>query len=299
MSIIDAADQQAGHHSSVAGSARRSRSRLRLIAICRTLSIIFMPGLMALAISAPAAQPADAQAADALTVHLVAGPGFAPLSDPNLPGGGMAAEIITAAFARVGDGVTIEFEPWARGYADARDQRYDGTFPYGRTPERMRDFLFSDVVYAQVSHPYVLAAGTWSTGDLRDLTGKTMCNPEGYLMQAPIRALVDSGAIKVESPPAMVQCFKMLQTGRVDFIDCTEVQAKALAMRVFGRADMVRALPVVLGTGGSYLIVSRQRADHDRILADFNRGLALLKLSGVYDQIVQRQFDAGGGQITN
>lgn len=264
----------------------------RLLAMITGLFLI-------LALPMVPAQAQDHLAQDHLALHLVGGPDFRPLSDPGLSHGGMAAEIITAAFAKVGDSVTIEFEPWPRGYADARKLRYDGTFPYAETPERERDFLFSDLIYAQIAHPYVLAGSTWSVSDLDKLTGKTMCNPQGYLVQAPIKGLVESGAIKVESPAGMPQCFKMLEAGRVDFVDCTEIQAKASAMQVFGATDAVKALPAVIGTGGSYLIVSRQHAAGDRIIADFNRGLAQLKQSGAYDRIVQRQLDSYFGQITN
>lgn len=236
---------------------------------------------------------------DKPALHLVAGPDFKPLSDPGLPHGGMATEIVMAAFAAAGDSVTVEFEPWPRGYADARKLRYDGTFPYAETPERMRDFLFSDLIYAQVAHPYVLAGADWSVSDPGKLAGKTMCNPQGYMLQEAIRPLVDSGAVKLESPAGMPQCFKMLRAGRVDFVDSTEIQAKAASLQVLGAVDAVKALPAVIGAGGSYLIVSRQHAEGDRIIADFNKGLAMLKKSGAYDRIVRTQLDSYFGQVTN
>ena len=55
----------------------------------------------------------------------------------------------------------------------------------------------------------------------------------------------------------------------------------------------------MIGTGGSYLIVSRQHAEGGRIIADFNKGLAALKKSGAYDRIVRTQLDSYFGQITN
>lgn len=251
----------------------------------------FAIGLLLARLTAPAMADAG------LELHLITGPDFKPFTDPGLPQGGMHVEIVRAAFAKVGRMVTVDFEPWARGYSDAQQLRFDATFPYARTDARERDFLYSDLLYANVSRPYVLAGATWSAAAPQDLAGKTMCNPVGYVVQMPIQGLVSSGAIKVESPASMPQCFKMLQAGRVDFVDCVETQAKAAALDVFGKTEAVKPLLAVIGAGGEFFIVPRQHPDHDRILADFNRGLAMLRASGEYDAIVKRHLDTFFGAV--
>jgi polar amino acid transport system substrate-binding protein len=248
-----------------------------------------------LLIQAPGSVAADA----GLDLHLVTGPDFKPFTDPGLPGGGMHVDIVKAAFAKVGRGVTVSFEPWARGYSDAQQLRFDGTFPYARTDERARDFLYSDLLYANISRPYVLAGASWKAIDLKDLAGKIMCNPVGYVVQMPIQDMVASGAIRVERPTSMPQCFKMLKAGRVDFVDCVDTQAKAAALEIFGASDAVKPLAAVLGAGGEFFIISRQHPDHERILADFNRGLAMLRASGEYDAIVKRHLAAFFGTVAN
>lgn len=278
------------------GAGEAATGNCRLTQFRQIIGGLIILGPFAIALSALMV-PAAADAA--VTLHLVGGPDFKPFSDPGLPKGGMVAEIVAAAFAKVGDHTVIDFEPWARGYADAQHLKYDGTFPYARTPDRERDFLFSDLVYAQTAHPYVLAGSSWSASDLNELAGKSMCNPKGYMVQAPIQGLVASGAIKVENPESMSHCFKMLRAGRVDFVDCTDVQAKASALQVFGAIDAVKPLPAVIGSGGSYLIIPRGRADGARLITDFNRGLAALKDSGEYDRIVQAQLAAYFGTISN
>lgn len=255
--------------------------------------------MLGLAMAGLAVTVPPASADDVPALHLVSGPDFKPFSDPDLPKGGMVAEIVAAAFAAIGDKAVLDFEPWARGYADTRQLKYDGTFPYAHNADRDRDFLFSDLVYAQLAHPYVLAGSPWSAQDPAALAGKTMCNPLGYVVQPPIHDLVESGAIRVESPPSMAHCFKMLQAGRVDFVDCTDVQAKAVALQVFGTVNAVRPLAAVIGNSGSYFIISRDRPGGARLMVDFNRGLALLKQSGAYDSIVQRHLTAYFGQVSN
>jgi polar amino acid transport system substrate-binding protein len=255
--------------------------------------------LFALLICGLAMPAGPARADQALTLRLVTGPDYKPFTDPGLPQGGMHAEIVQAAFAKVGDQVTIAFEPWARGYADAERGVYDATFPYAHTAEREQGFLYSEALYAQINRPYVLAASPLQASELGDLAGKTMCFPHGYFLTGKLKEMIDQGSLKLEAPDSMEQCFKMLQAGRVDFVNSIDTQARAAAMHLFGSINAVKSLGVILAEASDNLIVSRQHPDHDRILADFNRGLALLKASGELDAIVKRHLDAFFGAMTN
>jgi len=234
-----------------------------------------------------------------LALRLVTGPDYKPFTDPGLPQGGMHVEIVQAAFAKVGDHVTIEFEPWARGYVDAQHQTFDGTFPYAKTADRERDFIYSDVIYEQINRPYVLANTPLSASQLDELAGKTMCYPHGYFLTGKIKDMIDQGSIRLETPDGMLQCFKMLKAGRVDFVNSIDAQARATSQQLFGSAKAVKPLAAVISSGNDNLIVARQNPNHDRILADFNRGLAMLRESGEYDAIVKRHLDAFFGSITN
>lgn len=256
---------------------------------------ILVVALAAMLGGLPAVAPAD----DGLALHLVTGPDYKPFTDPHLPLGGMQSQIVRAAFAKVGDKVTIDFEPWARGYAETRRLEFDATFPYARTQEREKDFLYSNDIYVQLSRPYVLAGSTLAANAVGDLAGRTLCSPHGYYMSEVIQRMVAQQAITLERPPGMEQCFKMLQLHRVDAVICIDIQARATALQLFGRQDAVKPLAPVIALTTHNLIVSRQRPGADRILADFNRGLAMLKASGEFDTIVKSQIDAYFGQISN
>ncbi|HVI89255.1 MAG TPA: transporter substrate-binding domain-containing protein [Dongiaceae bacterium] len=251
------------------------------------------PGLCGLTMTLPVA--ADAT----VGLRLVTGPDYKPFTDPGLPMGGMQSEIVRAAFAKVGEAVSITFQPWMRGYAETQRLVFDGTFPYARSTERAKDFLYSDDIYVQVSRPYVLKDSTLAATTPGDLAGKTLCSPQGYVVAAPIAQLLARRAIRLERPDGMDQCFKMLQLRRVDAVICIDVQAQATARHVFGHQDMVKPLAAVVAITSHNLIVARQHPDAARIIGDFNRGLALLKASGEFDAIVKRQLDGYFGNVTN
>ncbi|HVJ43442.1 MAG TPA: transporter substrate-binding domain-containing protein [Dongiaceae bacterium] len=234
-----------------------------------------------------------------LTLHLVTGPDYKPFTDPDLPMGGMHSQIVRAAFAKVGDKVDITFEPWARGYAETRRLAFDGTFPYVPSAEREKDFLYSDVMFVILSRAFVMADSRLTVATVDELADRTMCSPNGYVLPDKIQALVDRKAVKLERAAGMEECFKMLQMHRLDFVVCSDIQGRATSLRLWGKEDAVRPLGLDLAQPTHRLIVSREHPDAARIIADFNRGLAMLKASGEFDIIVKRQLDAYFGQITN
>jgi polar amino acid transport system substrate-binding protein len=244
-----------------------------------------------------AALPAAADAPPGL--RLVTGPDYKPFTDPGLPMGGMQSEIVRAAFDKVGETVSIAFQPWMRGYAETQRLAFDATFPYARSTERAKDFLYSDDIYVQVSRPFVLQDSSLAATTPEDLAGRTLCSPLGYVVAAPIEHLLTRRAIRLERPDSMDQCFKMLQLRRVDAVICVDIQARATARHVFGNQEMVKPLAAVIAITTHNLIVSRQHPAAGRIIADFNRGLALLKASGEFDAIVRRQLDGYFSGVTN
>lgn len=94
--------------------------RFRLIVVCAAVLAV---GL---------ARPACA----AEQFALVTGEDYPPFADPRLPGGGLATILVRQVVAALGATARVDFLPWRRGYEDTLRGRYDGTFPYVRTPER-------------------------------------------------------------------------------------------------------------------------------------------------------------------
>lgn len=237
--------------------------------------------------------------AESPPLMLVTGPDYKPFTDSSLPQNGMHSEIVTAAFAEVGIATTISFQPWQRGYHDALNVTYDATFPYSRTDERAHDFSYSDSFYEIINRPFVLTGTKWNATDISDLAGKTMCNPDGYPVIGKVKDLIDSGEIKVESPKDMSQCFTMLKLGRVDFVQCIDDQAHAIAMRLFGDISAVTPLAVELSHVTNNLIVSRRHPRGATIISEFNRGLHALRQNGKYDEIMQRHLRQFFSAVTN
>lgn len=236
--------------------------------------------LMALAISILAV---PAGAAD---IKLVTGDDYAPFTDQNLPGGGLATELVTAAFAAMDKTTSLEWLPWRRGYEATRAGSFDATFPYVPTDARQADFLYSAPIYT-IRQVAVSAGDTpLDYEGPESLEGKRLCSAIGYALPAPIAPLVESGAVTVQEPAEVTSCPLLVQAGRVDLfvLDAptarSTITAAGLDPGDFAFADR----PVA--ESSLHLIVSRQHPRGAEIMAAFERGLRSVREAGQWQTLV-------------
>ncbi len=70
-----------------------------------------------------------------------------PYTSESLKHHGIAARIVTDAFALEGVRVIYGFSPWLRGFKMTKTGEWDGTFPYYFKNERTEHFLYSDPLF--------------------------------------------------------------------------------------------------------------------------------------------------------
>ena len=69
-----------------------------------------------------------------------------PWNSKDLPGNGIASQIVTEAFEAVGIRVEYKYYPWRRAYEMTLSGALDGTFPWSKRKSRLNDFYFSDPI---------------------------------------------------------------------------------------------------------------------------------------------------------
>ena len=236
---------------------------------------------------------ASVSAAAAPSIRLVSGPDYFPFSDPSLPSGGLTGALVQAAFAATDTPVEpVQFEPWKRGYADALAGVFDATYPYIRSAPRESEMLYSDAIYDIVSVALFRADSGRDYAAPDNLRGLTLCLPIGYAPAPPLVSLIDAGAIEVQRPSTSDLCLRELAEGRVDvFVSSTDLIEQRVAALFGPSAPFARGhVPVVRQS--LYLIAPRAGASSVELIHRFNEGLARIRRSGRYDEIVQRQRDA-------
>jgi polar amino acid transport system substrate-binding protein len=221
---------------------------------------------------------------------LVTGNEYAPYTDQTLPEGGLATEIVKAAFAASGHTLKIDFLPWKRGYDLALAGDYDATFPYVTTEERQKGFVYSVpmVTLSQVllSNP---AAGI-SSADAAALKGKRICLPLGYSTIKPVQALVDAKEITRSELPDMKACMQHVANGRSDFLIIDKMSG-TVAMKTAGIDEKtLNRVTLDSTTNTLHLMVGRNHKDGAKIVAAFNDGFEKLKSSGDLRKIIEKHI---------
>jgi polar amino acid transport system substrate-binding protein len=227
-------------------------------------------------------------AAPALAMNFVTGPDYPPFTDPSLPEGGMSSAVVKHVYELIGKPATVEFLPWKRGYEATLSQKFDGTFPYVSTKEREQLFLFSaplseleQVVYMNADKKFTFTSPT-------DLANKTICNELGSGLPKEVEAMASEGRVKVESPPNLLSCIKMLSIGRADFMIRNRLSGDAAikASGVAAAAIVTAQKPYAVIR--HHLLIPKDKNGADAAMAEFNVGLAKLRESGELDRIIAR-----------
>lgn len=218
---------------------------------------------------------------------VVTGPDFRPFTDPSLPNGGLLTEIVTAAFAEAGVAIApIEFLPWKRGYGDTLERKVDATFPYLKSAEREGEMEFSDSAYDVRAVAVFAADSNLDYTGPESLKGRSICLPLGY----DLKATVDNAEVTVGAQPRdLSQCAKIVAAHRADFF----VENTFTVRQIIKEQDAAKDLKIAsqpIHSNSNHVIVAKSHPKAKEILAAFNEGLAKLKASGKYNEIVTRHL---------
>lgn len=227
----------------------------------------------------------------ATELTLVTGDQYAPFTDQRLPQGGMISEMMQVIFQKMGYAVHIDFKPWKRGYMEARESLYLGTFPYAKTEERLREFLYSEPLHVVHEVFYVRRDAPIRYTQDEDLTGLIVCRPLGYLLRD-LQPLLDAKIITVQQPSQLENCFRMLELKRVDLVVINETVGKEVVASLYGASghNAFKILEKPLAELTLHFIISKQHPTGSLYIQAFNQALEDLKRDGTLDAIVSKHL---------
>lgn len=210
---------------------------------------------------------------------------WAPYQGKELENGGPVTQVVTEAFESQGWTVRYEWLPWARGKREAARGKLDGTQVYSRTDARAKQFIYSDKVL-----------------ELKDFIFYNVDNPVDWKKPADLAGLTFGGVIDYDydifkrNPDVDVTLdrigkpilnFKKLARGRIDAVISNSLVGRNLAEEA-GVSEQIEAHPKPASSEPYFVMISRKAENAEQILDTFNAGLAELKSSGRYDEIMSR-----------
>jgi len=240
--------------------------------------------LSAIAVACMLCTPASAASSndDDATVMRVAIGEWPPFVSRNLQHYGLAARIVTQAFAAEGVKVRYRFYPWKRAYYETVHGRQDATAIWTRTPKREREVLFSDPVLTAKKVFFHLESTDFSWSDIGDLKGYTVGATRGYEYGKAFDKAVRNGSIDVEYVNSDKQNFQKLLRGRIDVFPMTKAVGYSILNTEFTAAQraQVTSDPKPVQTAVFHLLFSRAVHGNRFMVKAFNDGLKKLRAQG-------------------
>jgi len=203
----------------------------------------------------------------------------------SLKNGGVYTELVKTAFERVGHKATIKFLPWKRALKYVADGKKDIVMGAYYSKERENQYLFSDscmtIHTGLIAHKKV---GITSFKTLKDLKPYKIGVNRGWVYTPEFDAA--DYLKKDEASNQMVNIRKFFKR-RVDIIAITIEIFQYEVSRLKGH-DMseVVVLDPLLGEKGLHLMMGLKIPDHKQVIADFNKGLKLIRDDGTYGSIL-------------
>jgi polar amino acid transport system substrate-binding protein len=261
--------------------------------------------------ASPLPDPTPLQQQDAV-IKLVTGSDYAPFTDLDWPGQGMLTELVNAAFEVTPNPVTYSItweNDWSRHLFPMLDSvDFDMGFPWFQPDcagnpanARCANFHFSDPLVDLVILLFARTDDSIQFEADADLLGKTLCRPAGYFthdLDRSDRQWLTRGLVTLKQPATPDACFEMLLAGEVDAVALNEFLG-VQKMFELGLTDRVVPLKRALSVEGLHVIISKKHGRGTAHLYRFNAGLAKLKQSDRYSEIVSRHLTLFWDQIKN
>ncbi|GAB7125739.1 hypothetical protein JCM19000A_02460 [Silvimonas sp. JCM 19000] len=223
--------------------------------------------------------PVSAEIGQQLEVS--SGPDYPPFADSNLPDGGMLTGIVRRAFALRGIQVQLTWLPWRRSELDSANGVFAATYPYVRTAERSKRFVYSEELYTVTT--WVYARPELANAPPEELARHIQCVPQGYAVG--VQAEAKLGPVRgIQQPANLDACARMVLMGRADFFLANDA-AGGVVMRSMPRGKLVHSEQPFVGNS-LHLMVPVRRKDAAFVIHQFNLGLQQLKRSGEYDRYI-------------
>ena len=233
-------------------------------------------------------QPASAEQ----SLHLMANTS-PPYADQQLPGQGLALELVREVFSRTGHTPEITIENWARAVEGARLGVYDGLAAAWYSPERARDLLYSEPYLTSELIILKRRGDQNDYSDLADLSGGRLGVRVDYAYGVDFDSVPN---LTLVSENHLIQNLLNLLNGKIDFvIGDQRTIVQQLHEFLDDKITQFEVTGIKLSPVARHVAISRSLAGHEKIIADFNRGLAQARKDGSHAAIVKKWDERYGG----
>jgi len=209
-----------------------------------------------------------------------------PYFGENLENGGVTAAIAKAAFKKVGYDVEIQFMDWNRAVGLTKSGKLDGLFGCYFTEERTKTMSMSDSIGeveivlfskkgANITYTNMEALKPYKIGGIRGNVYTKEFDSADYLK----KEFVDKIDINL----------KKLLKGRLDLVIESRLVLQDVLNKNFPQdLDKIEVVTPALQSNSLHIGFSRKIDGFEKITADFNNGLKMIKEDGTMETITKK-----------
>ncbi|WP_147103708.1 transporter substrate-binding domain-containing protein [Tateyamaria sp. syn59] len=238
------------------------------------------------------------------SINIVTAGDFAPFTDQALENEGLITDVVRTAMQSSQSANNYKVH-WVNDWSSHLDPlmtnaMMDMAFPWYKpdcagSPDNYRctNFHFSDPMFEMLILLFVDKTRPIPFAQDSDIEGRTLCRPAGYFthdLDRADRRWISDAKITLKQPQTVKGCFDMLVAGEVDAVAMNEFTGRA-AIKDLGlkdRVEVVQGRPISIE--GLHVLVHKEHPQADALLSTINGGLDAIKLSGAYQQVIDRHM---------
>lgn len=216
-----------------------------------------------------------------------------PFISDHLENKGIIAHITKEAFALKGVEVQFGFFPWGRATQLSKSGEWDGTIAFVRLKEREPFYLFSDPIYVGHYAFFHLNSIPFSWETFADLKDKLLASTIGFGgMGDGFLDAEKKGVIRVLRLSSDTQSFNMLMAERAAAVPSDIEVGYVLAKKLYGeKAKLITHNDHYINRAEYCLVISKKIKHGQDLIDKFNKGLAQLRKSGRYQEILKTWYE--------
>ena len=217
-----------------------------------------------------------------------------PYSDKTLPEQGLALEIVRHVFANTSYQPDITIDNWSRAVEGASLGVYDGLAAAWYSKGRDKDLLFSEPYLSSKLIILKLRSNPGKYTSLKDLAGGRLGVRADYAYGVDFASVPELTLVEENH---LIQNLLRLLNGSVDFV-IGDRRTIVMQLNEYLRDRMTQfaVLDIPLPEVRRHVAISRERADHEKVVADFNRSLAESRKNGSLQAIID-EWDGRLGSL--
>ena len=217
-----------------------------------------------------------------------------PYADASLPDQGLALELVKHIYSKTDYSPVIRIENWSRAVEGARMGVYDALASVWYSTDREKDLLFSEPYLRSELLILKLRSNPGPYASLQQLEGSRLGVRRDYAYGVDFSTIPDVTLVEED---LLVPNLLNLLNGKVDFVIADQrTAAMQLHELLADKISQFGVVDIKLPPVERHVAAGRSWPGHEKMIAEFNRALAVALQDGSLETIIKK-WDARYGGI--